>query len=742
MKLICPDCGKQYESGKFCLECGAKLQEVAPELVCPSCGYKAKTGKFCPECGTKLTEQSAAPTAEANNAPEERKFNEKDERFAKYYNKKGFPRTIPQEERAVAIEELTPFADQNVAEAKMLLGNIMCYQGDIQGVRLIKEAELAGDKFAYYLMAIGYLSGFDDIVELDHDEAEKRLLECYQEYEDEEIAGMLAQLYTFSDEKCDYKKALQYATIAAENDDKDGYATLGALYHNGWGVEKNQELALENYKMAAALGDETALNQIGYIFMGSDDYEANPEQAFFWFNEAAQKGSDVGMFNLAYCYQNGIGVKQDEEIAAEWYKKAAGLGYVDAMCSLGDYYQSTLYDFNKSRAWYLKAAEMGHAEAQNKLSVLYADDLEPNYEEAIKWCKEAMQQNHPCAYRNYAIWLWNGTGVKEDREEAMKMMQKAISLGHPNAEDELKEMKEAPDNVQECKKEESQSVSQNEWYVPDGLTVLHQTTLPNTSRKWRDSIEVVHLPESLKDIDIYVEDEDDDEHCFGLSIFPNLLKVIIPKGAMDRFVEMDPWLSDKWETVWNDDGTHVFPDFLSAINCVEKPYCTTPYYRTVVTGRIVGAKNNIIISPKCVEIQKEAFQFDKNLESIYMFDSVKLIGEKAFYCCKNLKSVRLSKNVVTLQKDLFHGCDSLKELVIPEGVSVIEEAAFVSCKSLESITLPSTITRIDKGGAFGFNPFQLCNSLKKIIVPKGTIAHFQSLLKGFSGNPSQYLVEN
>ena len=46
MKLVCPDCGRQYESGKFCLECGGKLQEVTPELVCPSCGYKAKSGKF------------------------------------------------------------------------------------------------------------------------------------------------------------------------------------------------------------------------------------------------------------------------------------------------------------------------------------------------------------------------------------------------------------------------------------------------------------------------------------------------------------------------------------------------------------------------------------------------------------------------------------------------------------------------------------------------------------------------
>ena len=90
MKLICPDCGKQYESGKFCLECGAKLQEVAPELVCPSCGFKAKTGNFCPECGTKLTEQVVASEPQKCEETVERKFNEKDERFAKYYDNGHF----------------------------------------------------------------------------------------------------------------------------------------------------------------------------------------------------------------------------------------------------------------------------------------------------------------------------------------------------------------------------------------------------------------------------------------------------------------------------------------------------------------------------------------------------------------------------------------------------------------------------------------------------------------------------
>lgn len=294
MKLICPDCGKQYESGKFCLECGAKLQEIVPELVCPSCGYKSKTGKFCPECGTKLVEQSAVSTTEVNKVADERKFNEKDERFAKYYDKKGFPRRIPQEERAIAIEELTNFAEQNVSEAKMLLGLILIkdssdYDSKVKGANLMIEAENAGDKFAYYLLGIAFYEGWGDLVEQNHNEAEKRMLECFQEFKDEETAGMLAELYALSDEKRDYKKAFEYATIAAEDEGKEGYCVLGSLYLNGWGVKKDIDTALENYKMAAALGDETAMNQIGFIFFGGDDCEADPEQAFYWCNEAAQK---------------------------------------------------------------------------------------------------------------------------------------------------------------------------------------------------------------------------------------------------------------------------------------------------------------------------------------------------------------------------------------------------------------------------------------------------------------------
>ncbi len=444
MKLVCPNCGKQYESGKFCLECGTKLQEVTPELVCPSCGYKAKNGKFCPECGTKLTEQIDAPKEPSKKGTAERKFIERDPRFTKYYDKKGFPRTIPQEERDVAIEELTPFAKQNITEAKMLLGNAIISNVSnedeaIKAVKLIKEAEQEGDKFAYYMMSIGYTEGWDGIVEQDHNEAEKRMLEAYQEYQDGSTAELLANLYTFSSEKCDYKKAFEYATIAAEDDEEGGYFVLGALYLNGWGVTKDVQKALENYKMSAAYGNATAMNQIGFINMGSDEFEANPEQSFYWFNEAAKKGSDVGMFNLGCCYRDGIGIDADAEQAAEWFKKSAELGYVDAMVELGEYYQETLIDFNKAKMWYLKAAELGNAEAQNKLGVLYAD-IDNDYKEAIKWYQKAMEQENPWAYRNLGICYRDGNGVKQDLKKAEELFAKASELGIEDASDIKDEM--------------------------------------------------------------------------------------------------------------------------------------------------------------------------------------------------------------------------------------------------------------------------------------------------------------
>ena len=47
---ICPKCGKKTPKGKFCIECGAPLVNC-----CPNCGAEVpQGGKFCLECGTRI----------------------------------------------------------------------------------------------------------------------------------------------------------------------------------------------------------------------------------------------------------------------------------------------------------------------------------------------------------------------------------------------------------------------------------------------------------------------------------------------------------------------------------------------------------------------------------------------------------------------------------------------------------------------------------------------------------------
>lgn len=471
MKLACPSCGARYEKGKFCPECGSPLSEVAIKkvLFCPSCQTEVPSGKFCPECGTKLEEREIEIGAESNAAtPAEETSTlitgpsivpEVESILAKYRDEFGDMRDLNKEEYAIAAEELEKCVSKGNVEAMCFLASLYM---DGKGVpedcshayNLLCEAERKGSKYASAILGIFYMHGV--IVAADDHEALRRLEEGYKHTRIPGIAGIIAYYYIGHE---DYKKALQYAQESANQGDKDGFKALGDLYLHGLGVEQNDQLAFDNYMQAAAQGEETALNQIGWMYQNGCGTEADPEQAFFWYNEAAQKGSDVGMANLAFCYQNGYGVEQDVEVAAEWFKKSAEAGYVDSMLALSDYYQSTLFDLDKAKYWLLKAIERGNAEAMNRLGVIYADDVEPDYKEAIKWYYKAIKLNQPNAFRNLALCYLNGNGVKKNLKKAEELLSKASELGIEDANEIIAEIR---------KRQEPSAEIFKIWYDCDG----------------------------------------------------------------------------------------------------------------------------------------------------------------------------------------------------------------------------------------------------------------------------------
>lgn len=81
-------------------------------------------------------------------------------------------------------------------------------------------------------------------------------------------------------------------------------------------------------------------------------------------------------------------------------------------------------------------AESGDTLAQMQLGHLYSlglDGIPLDYSEALKWYRQAAEQNHPAAF----LWLGNmfvvGHGVEPDLKKALVLIEKAIELGHTPA---------------------------------------------------------------------------------------------------------------------------------------------------------------------------------------------------------------------------------------------------------------------------------------------------------------------
>lgn len=64
--MFCPNCNKEFFSGKFCPECGTALEPPTIADWCPNCAKEYPNGKFCPECGSPLVPK---PSVQGGPAP-------------------------------------------------------------------------------------------------------------------------------------------------------------------------------------------------------------------------------------------------------------------------------------------------------------------------------------------------------------------------------------------------------------------------------------------------------------------------------------------------------------------------------------------------------------------------------------------------------------------------------------------------------------------------------------------------
>ena len=97
---------------------------------------------------------------------------------------------------------------------------------------------------------------------------------------------------------------------------------------------------------------------------------------------------------------------------------------------------------------------------------------------------------------------------------------------------------------------------------------------------------------------------------------------------------------------------------------------------------------NPIIPEGVTEIGKRAF-FMKNIRSVYIPDSVKIIGDGAFSGCHYLGCVGWPMGIEEIGRMAFMSCPNLV-FDIPSSIKKIDKWAFRGCTSMNDVDVPES----------------------------------------------------
>ncbi len=109
-------------------------------------------------------------------------------------------------------------------------------------------------------------------------------------------------------------------------------------------------------------------------------------------------------------------------------------------------------------------------------------------------------------------------------------------------------------------------------------------------------------------------------------------------------------------------------------------------------------------------ITSGAFSDCKNLTSIELPNTIKIIEEGTFLGCSSLTSVTMG-SVTSIEKYAFGECKSLTSIELPASLAKIGEHAFKECTNLGAVIVPASVK------AIGLGAFENCNNLTSISVP-------------------------
>ncbi len=204
--------------------------------------------------------------------------------------------------------------------------------------------------------------------------------------------------------------ALEEAERRVDQNPKDAAAMtlIGAIYHDGAAVGRNDLEASRWYRLASNLGDPQAAYELGTLLVqGADGVPKDTAGAKVQFERAAAKNQPAALYNLGVMALDASnGHTPDFAKAAQLFLKAANAGYDDGAYSYG-------------------------------IMLREGKGVPQDITEAAHWLKRAADGGIVAGQVEYAIMLFNGEGVPKDEAGAVNILKIAAAKGNPIAQNRL-----------------------------------------------------------------------------------------------------------------------------------------------------------------------------------------------------------------------------------------------------------------------------------------------------------------
>jgi TPR repeat protein len=206
------------------------------------------------------------------------------------------------------------------------------------------------------------------------------------------------------------KEMIRWLRKLTEAGDTDAMIQLGSIYIHGYNVDTNIDEGIKLFEKAGACGNLSAYSTLAHLYETGDGVTKDYYQAISLYEKAANKDDTSAELDLAKLYRDNEAVK-DLEQSFQWYLKVAQKTSNTNYGMLG---MPGNFEIEDALIPVAKAYDKGSGVAENK-------------DEAIKWFTKAAEAGKSEAQWRLGVKYDLGDGVLKDKQKALQWYLKAAN---------------------------------------------------------------------------------------------------------------------------------------------------------------------------------------------------------------------------------------------------------------------------------------------------------------------------